>query len=195
MHGGRSPAGIGHPRFKGGKYSKYLPKGIRSSYERAIGDPTLLSLHDDLALLEVRQVELMKRLSQAPPPWGEALELYNRAAGAGSDQQQTALLEQLGALLLEGAKAASAQEQAWAELRELVQEKARTAAAEVRQLVELGQTLTTEQALMLVKQLSQAVRENVKDPQVLRAIQRSLDALVLEDETGCRRRQRAEDGE
>ncbi len=178
MHGGKSPAGIGHPGFKGGRYSKHVPKGIRTSYERALSDTELLSLRDDLALLEARQVELLKRLAASPmPPWDAALAAFSRFVLA-KDADRAGALDALGTLLRTGAAAARTQAGTWAELRELIQEKTKAAAAEARRLADLQQNLTQQQALTLVQYLIEAVQAHVHDRRTLLAIQQSLTPLL-----------------
>src|SRR5215813_2753544 len=53
LHGSRSLMGIASRRLKGGRFSKYMPKGgLKRAYERAASDRELISLRDDLALIE-----------------------------------------------------------------------------------------------------------------------------------------------
>jgi hypothetical protein len=88
---------VAHPNFRHGrrsKYLKHLPRGLGAAYKAALAGPKLLSLKDDLALLEARQIELLKGADESPGP-------------------------------------------AWVEVRELIQEKTRTAAAEWKRVKDL----------------------------------------------------------
>src|SRR5262249_56407268 len=64
IHGGLSLRGVAHPQYKNGAHSKYLPKSLRQDYLRAVRDPELLSLLNQLALLASRHMELTKELAQ-----------------------------------------------------------------------------------------------------------------------------------
>jgi hypothetical protein len=62
LHGGKSLAGLAHPRpTAGGRYSKYLPSALLERYRGAMADPDALSLRDELALLDARITVLMER--------------------------------------------------------------------------------------------------------------------------------------
>ena len=65
-HGGRTPRGVASPNFKTGRYSRSLPGHLVADYERAINDPTLLSLRDDIALNETMITTLLQQLDESP---------------------------------------------------------------------------------------------------------------------------------
>jgi hypothetical protein len=134
LHGGATPAGIGHYNLKGGRFSKCMPKGgLKKAYDRAAKDPELVSLRDDLAALEARQVQLLESLGNSPPPpWEEAAGMMRefRAAMEAKDvSRMQTVLHRLESLVRQGASAAKAQARVWREMRALVAQKTRTAAA------------------------------------------------------------------
>lgn len=47
---------------KSGKFSDAVPERYLDDYERALADPNLLSLRDEIALLDARIIELLKRV-------------------------------------------------------------------------------------------------------------------------------------
>lgn len=53
-HGGATPRGIASPHFRHGRWSKDLPAHLSERYEQAREDAELLSLHDEIALLDMR---------------------------------------------------------------------------------------------------------------------------------------------
>ncbi len=59
LHGGKSLKGIASPRFKTGKYSKYLPEKVRTHYQETIVDKDLISLRDEIALNDAHLIELL----------------------------------------------------------------------------------------------------------------------------------------
>src|SRR5690606_6632650 len=54
IHGGKTPTGIALPHTKTGRYSKYLPPDILERYHTALSDNDLLSLRDEIALVDVQ---------------------------------------------------------------------------------------------------------------------------------------------
>ena len=81
-HGGETPAGIASPNFKTGRYSKHLPTGLQDRYHAALEDDTLLTLTDEIALLDARLSQLIERVDT-----GEAGSLWKAAKGAFADLQ------------------------------------------------------------------------------------------------------------
>jgi hypothetical protein len=178
LHGGASLAGSASPRFKHGRYSKYIPRGLRKIHDATSQDEELLSLKDDVRLLQTRQIQLLQRLGQAPlPPWGEAQQLF-KSASEGPEQDRAPAFAALGELLSQGAASARQQEQAWAELREVTQEKAKVAAAEWKRMRDLDALVTAEQALALVMLSLDAAKETITDERMFRAFNERVLALL-----------------
>src|SRR5579863_9488305 len=61
-HGALSPRGVASPAFKTGRYSRSLPARLVGRYQEAVADPELLSLRDDLALIDSRTSALLQRV-------------------------------------------------------------------------------------------------------------------------------------
>src|SRR5262245_40670928 len=103
-HGGRSLRGIAHPRFKAGakrsKHSKYLPSRLHRDYAKAVSDRRLLSLRNQLALLEAREMELVRGLNPDNDPtkyvetWKDLRELIQERAKLVQAEQKR--LQDLG---------------------------------------------------------------------------------------------------
>jgi hypothetical protein len=66
-HGGRTPRGAASPHFKTGRYSRSLPGHLLAAYERALTDPKLLSLRDEVALTDAMIAELLRQLDDDSP--------------------------------------------------------------------------------------------------------------------------------
>lgn len=94
IHGGATPGGFASPHFKTGRYSKVLPAALRDRYEQARGDEDLLSLRDELALVDARIGEVLQgKLDDTR--WSEALGLIERRRKlAESEQRRLATLNQ-----------------------------------------------------------------------------------------------------
>jgi hypothetical protein len=65
MHGGRSPRGLASLLTKTGRYSRDLPTRVAARYEAALADPQLLSVRDDIALLQAAITDVMAEIQQA----------------------------------------------------------------------------------------------------------------------------------
>lgn len=65
-HGGRTPRGVASPHFKTGRHSRSLPGHLVADYERALNDPKLLSLRDEIALNEAMLVTVLHQLGDDP---------------------------------------------------------------------------------------------------------------------------------
>jgi hypothetical protein len=154
MHGGKTPGGIASPHFRHGRYSKYVPRNLRGAYETARADEELVSLRDELALLTVRITQLLQELSANPTsPGGDVLTALDRLKAAGGGDDAGPALAALEQVVRNGRDAGRAQEAIWREIREVVQEKTRTARAQWTRLGDLQGVVTVEQALAFAKAL------------------------------------------
>jgi hypothetical protein len=94
IHGGLTPSGFALPQFKTGRYSKVLPEALRHRYEVARDDEDLLSLRDEIALIDLRITDLLGK----PPTdetWAQALFLIEqRRKLAESEHKRLATLKQ-----------------------------------------------------------------------------------------------------
>lgn len=75
MHGGGNPKGFAHPNTVTGRYSKHLPTRAIAEFQQALHDPELLSLRNDIALIDVRLNELVREVGTDETPdkttWSE----------------------------------------------------------------------------------------------------------------------------
>jgi hypothetical protein len=64
-HGGLTPVGPASPHYKNGRRSKLMKeiKGLGEHYERALSDPDLLRLDDEIALVDARIAQLLEKAS------------------------------------------------------------------------------------------------------------------------------------
>ena len=169
MHGGNARGGAASGVFKHGLYSRYVPEGLREDYERVRTDHDLTHLNEELALLTLRISTLLGRLEDSAPPWELVLRKWGEAAqrAGGSLGPE---FDELRAVICDGVASAVAERQVWDELRSLVQEKTRTAAAEWSRLRDLQGLVKLDQVMALVRGVLEAVRSNVTDPILLKAV-------------------------
>ncbi len=184
-HGGPTPGGMASPHWKTGKHSKYarqLPKELGKAYREALNDGELVSLRHELALTEAFIKDRLGRLLEAEaPPWGQAVEAlndYKLALSGGDDAATDTALERLEQVVRTGAAAASREQDVREEVRELMQEKGKLAAAEWRRLGDLRSLVPAEQVMLLMGLVVQTVVDVYGRDERLAALHRRLSALA-----------------
>ena len=182
LHGGSTPVGVMSANFKTGKYSKDAPTRLLAAYECARHDAQLLENREELALMDARIQDLLKRVDsgesrQAWEKAQKAFRTYQAALDRSEGTEAKLALHKLQEILLYGLGDTAA----WNDLNAQIALRMKLAESERRRLVELSQTITVEKALLLVAQLAGVVKQNVKDPQERAAIARELRAITDDD--------------
>ena len=62
MHSGKAKAGIEHPNFKTGRFSKHLPTGIAELYENSLSDRDLTEHRESIALVDALLADRLDKL-------------------------------------------------------------------------------------------------------------------------------------
>lgn len=178
-HGGKSRKGIAHPSFKDGRYSKALPSAMLEKYHEAVNDPELLNMRHDIALVDARLSELLKR-SEA----GESRTLWQQARNANDSIRQAmdnenwpameSAVRDLDRLVGEGL----ADHEVWHEIGDLIDQRRKLVESEQKRLVAMKQLITSQQAMTLIAALAAIVKKRVTDPRVLSEIQNDLTLLM-----------------
>jgi len=179
-HGGKVPQGIALPQTKHGRYSKHLPTRMLATYEAAKIDPEFLATRDEIAVIDARLVDLLKRVDtgESGATWKQLRSEFNEfqkhmAAGETADMR-TALFT-MTALIQSG----GSDEAAWADVRSVINQRTRLVESERKRLVEMQQMVSSDQAMLMVRSLVASVRDHVRDPEILRAISDDLSRLTL----------------
>jgi hypothetical protein len=76
-HGGKTPRGVASPHFRTGRYSRSLPGHLVAAYERALHDPMLLSLRDEIALTDTMIAETLSELTD-DMPWAKTRKIFHQ---------------------------------------------------------------------------------------------------------------------
>ena len=181
-HGGKTPRGHALPQTTHGRYSRDLPTRLAARYQASQTDPDLLNLNAEIALMDARLADLLRRVDtgESGQLWRDLKATYTAMEDAQRAKDFAAvarLLSELGALIRHG----HSDYAAWADVRTLVDQRRRLVEAERKRLTEMQQLITAEQAMMLVTRLSSAVRRHVDDPRVLAAISAELGGVVGSD--------------
>lgn len=183
MHGGASlPPGPDHPRWRGGKHSKYwqvLPANLGERYEAALQDTELLALRDELALLDAFLQDALSRMDKGDVGalWIQLRELWAEFALArksGDVGAMDRLLDDIGRLIQRGASDALARR----EVREMMDDRRRLAESERKREVEAQITLDLRTGQAFLLRVLASVETHVSDKRILAAIASDLRPLL-----------------
>lgn len=178
-HGGRSLKGPAHPNWIDGRDSDILPKRMLDDYQAARNDPDKLALDNELALLDARLRDVLRRVES-----GESGQLW-RLLAEQADEYELARAAKDGVLMAQAVNAiiglirrGNADYAAWAEVMGITERRRKLAESERKRLVQQHQVVSTEAALALLGQLVTAVKEHVDDEDTIRAITDEYARLV-----------------
>jgi hypothetical protein len=179
-HGGGTPIGPASPQFKHGRRSKYLPGNVAALYQTALDNPELMSLRDEIALVDMWINTRIERTS-----WGETRDRWeiviscareiNKAVASGDPGLLASAVESL-------TKVANAQDQSermMDDVVELIERRRRLVDSQAKMEASLQQNITAERAILLVAALSDIVCQHVSDQETRRRIAQDLRALTM----------------
>lgn len=179
IHGGKSLAGPASGTYKTGRYSKLLPARMAATYLEAAGDPDLLVLREEIALVYARLSDLLGRVDsgESGAAWRRAQTAF-KALTEGLDQQDTAAakaaLRDLDVVIRQGL----GDHAAWDEIGDLLDRRERLVRSERRRMVEMQQTMTIEQAMVFTGAVIALVDQYVTDQHARAAISNGIRRLV-----------------
>ena len=181
IHGGKTPVGIAAPSFKHGRYSKHLPARLSERYEQAIHDPDLLVLRDEIAVVDTRIAELLGKVdteggSGFVTKARTILDQFIEAQVRSDIDGMKLYLTKLDAHI----RAGSAEWAMWGEVTDLFDTRRKLVESERKRLVDAQLMIDARQAMTLLAAITAIIRENVKDPDALRAISSGLLRLTGE---------------
>lgn len=172
MHGGKSLSGIASPTYKTGRYSKHLPARLQERYSEALADDDLISIRDDVALVEARLADLLGRVDtgESGRAWFKAREAFNAFDKETNPDLAIKHLVELRAALGEG----TTDYGAWAEVKDLLEQRRRLVADERKHVLETGRIITIEQLMLwvgaLLAEIRSAVIAAIEDEQLRRRV-------------------------
>src|SRR5688500_2429048 len=150
LHGVISLAVIASPSFKTGRYSKVMPISLREGYERGRSDPELLSLVDEIALVQGRLRQLIGRLEADNGPIVRHADLVRTWAALTTAQRRrdpvavAAAIDAHGAAIEAASANAVADSAVWTEIRETTRLAATLMNQEAQRRIAMGDLVNTE---------------------------------------------------
>lgn len=184
MHGGKSLKGIASPTFKDGKHSKYIaaiPGRIKKDFEQLRERDDLLRLNDDIALIDTRILDVLRRVDAGDGAIWKEIEKAHRAYLAARKSGDDDLIEQriteLSAVIERGVT----DYQAWAEVKSLIEQRRRLVESERKRELEEQEVLTAREAAALFNALLSIIVEHVTDPSTRQRIQTAVTGLIASE--------------
>lgn len=176
MHGGASLSGAASPRFKTGKFSRYLPERLQERYQEAQQDPELLELRDEIALADTRLLDLLDRVDsgESGAIWRKLQKQWAEYRKVEGTDEATDILMEIGVTISEGA----ADYAAWDEVNKQLTQRQKLTESQRKRESELQQVITAEKAMVLIAQLTEIIRRHVTDPATRSAIATELVQLT-----------------
>jgi len=174
-HGGRSLAGPASKTWQNGNRSKYLPNRLLDDYQASLDNPDKLLLDEDIALIESRLADVLRRVDSGESGriWTELREARRELEAArripDKDLRSAAIASAVN-VMCELIDRGSHDSAAWAEVTGLIERRRKLVESERKRLVEAHKMIAVEQALGMMGMLIESVRRNVKDDDALRAV-------------------------
>lgn len=184
-HGGKSLQGSAVATFQTGRYSRYLPERLAERYEEAASDPELLSLREDVALLDTRLSQLIARADT-----GESAEAWKRVQKTLKDLQKAEAggkperKKEARWALEDAIEQGGTDIEVWTEIGFHLERRRKLTESERKRLIDAEQMVRADQAMSFVAALVASVRKHVEDPRVLAAISADISAIVHQDVSG-----------
>jgi len=182
IHGGKTPGGMENANYKHGKYSRYRLKSdeLHKRFMQAIEDQNLLSLREDVALIDVKIGEIVETIHE-PASWDEAHKAFERLRLAVTQKDaghMNAALQDLEQSFdsFKGEKAA------WDDLLRILDHRRKLVESERKRMVELQQYVAVERIMGFINSLQEILKQNVDDPDKRRIIASKIRRLVGSDQ-------------
>ena len=180
VHGGLTPGGIASASYKHGRYSKYLPARLAGRYEEAAADPDLLVLRQDIALVDARLADLLKRVDKGESGhlWRDLKVTWEKLEAATDDKDaRTEALRMIRELIKRGASDSAT----WSEIHGTIDQRRKLVESERKRLVEMQQVITAERAMVMLSVILDIIKTHVTDRNTLASISEEIRRLTTVD--------------
>lgn len=198
LHGGASLQGFEHPAFTSGRYTESLKKlGLGAHYEAARHDPALLSLTEEITVVQGRLFELFEQMAQGaggPTAWqrvigatatcADAMQAVKGAVADRSPNRGVLMAQALTALgvaidaLAEVVKQGTSVVEVWQEIDQKMYLRKKLVDSEVKRRKAAAEVLLKNDALTMVTRIAKSVMQHVTDPKAKQAIVNDIRALM-----------------
>lgn len=192
-HGGASPRGPASPHWRTGRWSKSLPSRYRAAYFRATQSRDLLTMREQIALLDARVDELLGQLSRSESGvlWSRlsdarldaitarneavsAAKAGNQVEAAAATARANSALSRIFDLIERGGK----DRDTWGDLLSTLEQQRKIQLAEVRRRESERAYVAVDSFLGTMAEIVKILREEVPDKRVLSIVSARVSALL-----------------
>lgn len=167
FHGGRVPRGVDSPHYRGKAWSKDLPTRLADKVRAGLENPDLISMREELALIDARMSELVERLvtNEDGDAWFEVSRIAARIRKVVDDQpgnwfdELEECLQELAACL----NAHTSDVQTWSEIQQTLEQRRKIADTERKREEFEADAVTRNQWATFLTSVQTAIMEEVTD--------------------------------
>lgn len=150
-HGGQTPKGVASASWEGQGYSRYLPESLGERMDEFMKDPEISSVREELALADVRLSMKLEELEEGGSRelWDDLkkqVDALDMALQNKDIQTASAALRRIKDVIQKGAE----EQERWDEVFHVMEQKRKLAETETKRTKASSNTLTVEEASMLV---------------------------------------------
>jgi hypothetical protein len=169
--GGHCPQHQVDAPSEAGRWGKAVPPRLLDRYQQSANDPDQLALCHDIALLDARLDDLLRRVGtgESGDAWKRLRKIFAefyKAHEADDDDRMDQKVEALNEIIAEGA----GDETSWAEVLSLLEQRHRLVESEQKRLQVGKLMMKTDDAWAYMDALIQSVKRHVKDSAALTAL-------------------------
>lgn len=179
MHGGKSPVGLASPHTKTGRYSKDLPTRLAAHYEETAHDPELLSLRQDIRLIDALMKDDFGNLDtgESAEAWGKMQEAVDKIDIGISSKKYDDVQKGLHQMRLIIDKRVLHYASV-AEIRSKLEQRRKLVETEQKITLAGEQAISVEKAMMLIGAIAGILKTRIHDTNTLSAIQQDISLLL-----------------
>lgn len=182
VHGGATPSGIAHPRYKGlSPATSSLPPRLLEMATKAADDPDLMDLERDLRVWEARRADLYARLDgkESGSTWKALEQALERMRHPRDEFEEEQAKQAIAGIIEKGAE----QEAIWAEVMAIDRHKAQiaTMTAKIQQSAAVTADQMVSTILAVMEALSVHTRRHAEPDtarRILMAVQSDVHRLL-----------------
>lgn len=184
--------GVGSKNHRDLRYSKALPARLLERYEEAASDPELLSLREEVAIVETRTEEVMskfdtgesgaiwKKLNKSMLQYKTAENmLRNKNLSEESESNWTNKRDEALESMIQSVEYGVSDYAAWQEVLSLFQQRKVLVEAEQKRLIAMQQMITAESAMTMQVRILNIIKNHVNDPIALAGIASDFAGLSM----------------
>ena len=164
------------------RYAKYLPPRLQERYMTALTDPTMLSAREDIALLDARLEDLLRRADT-----GEAGKTWERLKQARADLLSARSRRDMEAVqyslneILNLIASGHADHLTWEDIRVTILDRNKLVRSEQKRMVDMHQMVTVERLVSFMQTLGSILVAEIPDKSVARRVVNRVQGMLTVD--------------